>query len=174
MVRGKKENSKMRRAVVLTVLAAAAALPMYAFQATEEGRGDASATIAGKKIAIDYGRPSLKGRDMLGQAPVGTAWRMGSGDPTHLATEGGLTFGGTTVPAGKYILKATRVKEDAWALNVMKGAEKLVDVPLTTAPLPESVETFTIKITPDDKDKSGGLLSLEWGKTALRAPFRVK
>ena len=166
----------MRRAVALAVLTLAAAAPLSAFQApADDLRGTAESTIGGTKIAIEYGRPSLKGRDMLGQATVGFQWRLGASAATRLDTGGAaLTFGKVVVPAGKYILKATRTSEDAWTLNVMKEAEAFVDVPLTTAPLPDSVETFTIKITPDDKDKSGGLLSLEWGKTALRAPFRVK
>jgi hypothetical protein len=60
-------------------------------------------------------------------------------------------------------------------MNVTKGAaETVVDIPLATAALPESVEAFTIKLTPDGKDSARGVLELQWGKTALRAPFTVK
>ena len=164
----------MRKAVALAVLSLAAA-PLVAFQEPPDGRGEAKATLAGKKLEIEYGRPSLKGRDMLAQAPVGFQWRMGSNDATRLATEADLAFGSALVPAGKYVLKATRMGDDAWALNVLTGDDKLVaDVPFTKGTLPASVETFTIKLTPDAKDGKAGVLELEWGTTALRAPFKVK
>jgi hypothetical protein len=164
----------MRRAVALAVLTLAAA-PLTAYQEPPDGRGEAKATLAGKKIEIEYGRPSLKGRDMLAQAPVGFQWRLGSNDATRLATDADLAFATVVVPAGKYVLKATRAGAEAWVLNVLTGDDKVVvDVPLTKATLPASVETFTIKLTPDAQDKKAGVLELEWGTTALRAPFKVK
>jgi hypothetical protein len=163
----------MRRAVALAVLTLAAA-PLAAYQDAPDGRGDAKATLGGKTVAIEYGRPSLKGRDMLGQAKVGEPWRLGSNAPTRLTTDADLAFGKVAVPAGKYILKATRASEEGWTLNVLKGSEKVVDIPLAKTALPASVETFTIKVAPDEKDKRAGVLVLEWGTTALSAPFRVK
>jgi hypothetical protein len=161
----------MRRAVTLAVLTLSAA-PLLA--QAPDGRGEATLTLSGKKATIEYGRPSLRGRDMLGQAKVGDQWRLGSNDPTRLTTEGALTFGAAVVPPGSYILKATRTSPEAWTLNVMNGGDTLVDVPLASGALSESVETFTIKLTADAQDKSAGLLELLWGKTALRAPFKVK
>ena len=164
----------MRRAVALAVLTFAAA-PLAAYQEPPDGRGEAKATLAGTKLEIEYGRPSLRGRDMLAQAPVGFQWRLGSNDATRLATGSDLTFGNVVVPAGKYVLKATRTGEEAWVLNVLTGEDKLVaDVPLIKAALTASVETFTIKLTPDPKHNKAGLLELEGGTTALRAPFHVK
>ena len=57
----------------------------------QEQRGETKATVAGKAVSVEYGRPVLAGRDMLGQAKVGTPWRMGSGSPTSLKTEADLT-----------------------------------------------------------------------------------
>ena len=158
---------------ILAVLALSAA-PVLAYQEAPDGRGEAKATVGGHKLEIEYGRPSLKGRDMLAQAPVGFQWRMGSNDATRLATAADLSFGNVVVPAGKYILKATRTGEDTWSLNVLNDTVSVADVPLTKAALGSSVETFTIKLTPDAKDKKAGVLELEWGTTALRAPFKVK
>jgi hypothetical protein len=162
----------MHKALAVLLLSA---VPLTAYQEPPDGRGEAKATLAGKKLEIEYGRPSLRGRDMLAQAPVGFQWRLGSNAATRLATEADLVFGSVTVPAGKYVLKATRTGEEAWVLNVLTGDDKTVaDVPLTKAALPGSVETFIIKLTPDAKDKSAASLELEWGTTALRAPFKVK
>ena len=162
----------MKRLAVLAVLALAAT-PLGAYQEAADGRGEAKATVGGKAVAIDYGRPSLKGRDMLAQAKVGEPWRMGANAATTLTTDGELRFGAARVPAGTYTLKATRTSETGWALNVLKGSDAVADVPFTRSTLPASVETFTIKLAADDKDKKAGVLTLEWGTTGLSARLRV-
>ncbi len=136
-------------------------------------RGEAKAVVAGKEVAIDYGRPSLKGRDMLGQAAVGQAWRMGSDSATGLKTDADLSFGGVNVPKGEYILTATKVAADAWQLNVLAKTDraKVADVPLAASKAPASVEMFTIDVK-GEKDK--GELKLTWGEIALSAPFTAK
>ena len=160
----------LKRALLCTSLLAVAAGPALA-QGTP--RGEAKATVAGKSVAIDYGRPSLKGRDMLGQAAVGQPWRMGQDSPTTLTTQADLTFGTTVVPKGSYVLKATKVAEDKWQLNVQKKDDgaKVADIPLTPAKLPESVEVFTIDLK---GDKDQGEFEMKWGTTALKAPFTAK
>ena len=103
-------------------------------------RGEAKALVAGKEVAIDYGRPSLKGRDMLGQAQVGQAWRMGADAATGLKTDADLAFGSVNVPKGEYILTATKVAADEWHLNILSKADrsKVADVPLATSKTPEA------------------------------------
>lgn len=135
-------------------------------------RGEARVTLAGKAIAIEYGRPSLKGRDMIAQAEVGQAWRLGADAATTLKTDADLAFGADVVPKGEYVLTATRVAEDRWQLQVSdRQRAKVVEVPLASSKLKESVETFTIQLS-GDKDK--GELALSWGDTALRAVFTAK
>jgi hypothetical protein len=157
----------MLKRFALVALALSVAAPVFA---QTNPRGEAKATVAGKAVSIDYGRPSLKGRDMLAQAQVGQAWRMGADTATSLKTEADLAFGAVSVPKGEYILTATKVSADQWHLNVLGKADraKVADVPLTTATLPQSVEQFTIALT-GDKDK--GSLELHWGTTALKASF---
>src|SRR4028119_2113818 len=79
-------------------------------------RADAKATIKGKEISINYGRPNLKGRDLLAQAPVGTVWRVGMNQASEITTAAELLIGTTELKAGKYSLWVRRTGEDAWTL----------------------------------------------------------
>jgi len=160
-----------RLALVVSTLVALAVAPASSRAAD---RGEAKATVAGKAVAIDYGRPLLRGRDMLAQAAVGTPWRMGADAATTLKTDADLSFGGTAVPKGTYVLTATKLGEEKWQLTVATNdaeKKKVAEVPLTTVRLPASVEQFTIDLK-GEKDK--GELALSWGTTGLKAAFDGK
>jgi hypothetical protein len=155
----------------LALLASLTALSLPAF-AHGADRGEAKAKVAGKSVAIEYGRPNLNGRDMLGQAQIGTPWRMGADAATTLKTEADLTFGTAAVAKGEYVLTATKVGEGQWTLNVLtKERAKVADVPLEAVKLPASVETLTIDLT-GDKDEGG--FTMSWGPLALKAAFTGK
>jgi hypothetical protein len=153
----------------------AAALCALAAPAFPQGnpRGEAKAKVDGKAVSIEYGRPSLKGRDMLAQAQVGKPWRLGADAATTLSTETDLAFGDVTVPKGDYILTATKIDADTWHLNVLNRADraKVADVPLSMSRTDGPVETFTIEMM-GKKDK--GQVKLIWGQTALSADFAAK
>jgi hypothetical protein len=165
------EESRMLKRFALAAIAAFLATSAYA----QNPRGEAKATVAGKAVSIDYGRPSLKGRDMLGQAQVGQAWRMGADAATTLKTDADLSFGSVQVPKGEYTLTATKVAADQWQLNVLKGTgadkTKVADVPLAASKADASVEQFTIDVT-GSGDK--GDLKLRWGTTVLGTSFTGK
>ena len=160
----------VKSALVCSIVLAVSAGPVLA-QANP--RGQAKATLAGKSVVIEYGRPSLKGRDMLGQAQVGQAWRMGADAATTLKTDADLAFGAASVPKGEYVLTATKIAADKWHLNVLAKADraKVAEIPLAQGKLDASVELFTI-ILKGDKDK--GQLELQWGTIALKADFTAK
>jgi hypothetical protein len=160
----------MKRIAFATVVLAVSA-PAFAQM---NPRGEAKATVAGKTVTIDYGRPSLKGRDMLGQAQIGQAWRMGADAATSLKTEADLAFGAVAVPKGEYVLTATKVSADQWNLNVLGKAEdrpKIADVPLTAGKGATSAEQFTIDLKGEGNK---GQLVLSWGTITLSAPFTAK
>jgi Protein of unknown function (DUF2911) len=160
----------MLKRIALAALAVAFAGPAFA---QGNPRGEAKATVAGKSVSIDYGRPSLKGRDMLGQAQVGQAWRMGADEATTLKTDVDLSFGAVAVPKGEYILTATKVAADKWTLNVLNKDDrsKVADVPLAPAKAEGSAEMFTVDLK-GEKDK--GELQMQWGNTALKTDFTAK
>ena len=130
-------------------------------------RGTAEMNLGGESIEIEYGRPSLRGRDMLGQAGTGTVWRMGADGATTLKTGTGLTFGSSSLPAGSYTLRA-RKEDSGWTLLIGGGGQSL-EVPLETSSPAESVETFTIELKADGT--SGGTFSMAWGTMKASAGF---
>ena len=60
-------------------------------------RGTAKITLNAHSVSIDYGRPSLKGRDMLAKAPVGMVWRLGADQATTMTLTGVTVFGNIVV-----------------------------------------------------------------------------
>jgi Protein of unknown function (DUF2911) len=158
----------MKERIALAAISLALAVPALA----QNERGEAKATVSGKSVRIEYGRPSLRGRDMLAQAAVGTPWRMGADAETTLKTEADLDFSGVKVPKGDYTLQATKVDADKWTLDVLgKNEAKVASVPLMGSKLPASVEMFTIELK-GEKDK--GEFSMSWGTTAMKAPFSAR
>jgi hypothetical protein len=168
----------MKRTLAITLIALAATVMA---RAQAPSRGKAQATIGGKAVSIDYGRPTLKGRDMLGQAPAGTVWRMGANEATTIKTEGDLVFGGVTIPKGSYSLFTKRVDDKTWHLLFNKqtgqwgtehdAKQDVAAVPLAMEKAGASVETLTIDLQPAG---SGGEFKLTWGTNVLKAPFQVK
>jgi hypothetical protein len=104
----------------LTHVAAALALSTAAF-AQPAPRGNASVTIDGKKVAIDYGRPVLKGRsidELTSKLKEDRIWRAGENQVTILTTETDLVVAGKTIPAGKYSLYVHAPATGDWSLAV--------------------------------------------------------
>jgi hypothetical protein len=142
-------------------------------------RGKAELKAGAGSITVDYGRPDLKGRDMLSQLPVGQFWRMGSNMATVLTTPVDLTFGSTKVPKGAYSLWLKLAAPDKFELvfNSQTGqwgmthdvAKDVYQTPMKKEVLANSVEVFTIDLKGAAK---GGNFVLNWGKTALSAEFQ--
>lgn len=93
----------MKRNLALTVGVLALVAPVFAQDGAP--RETVNAVVGGSKVAVEYGRPSLKGRPLtalLGQLPADKVWRAGSEQVTTLTTDGDIMVGGKKVAAGKY------------------------------------------------------------------------
>ena len=104
-----------RLACLATVLAASVAVPALA----QNARGAASTNVAGKKLAVDYGRPALKGRaldELLKQLPPDRMWRAGENQVTTLSLDGDVMIGGKKVSAGKYSVYVHAADAKTWEL----------------------------------------------------------
>ncbi len=135
-------------------------------------RGVAETTINGTKITIDYGRPSLQGRDMLGRLPVGQSWRMGMNAATTLSTEAPLRFGDVQLPTGKHTLTLKRTSEDSFHLVITPDGGSPMEVPVDTAKLDEPVETLTMSL--ESTGNSAGRFGLSWGTLTVATNFTVE
>ena len=149
--------------------------------AQDPNRGTAEATIHGKKITIDYGRPSWGGTDRLAQAPVGMVWRLGMNKPTVIETAGDLVVAGKELKAGKYSLWAKRTGEDSWILAFhpeipgwgvpVKTSGFVAELPLKSGKATDTAEQLTISLA-DTKGK--GMVKIHWGTALLMGTFDVK
>ena len=136
--------------------------------------GQAQCSFAdGKKITIDYSRPSMKGRKIYGGlVPYDQEWRTGANEATTFVTDSDVTVGGTKVPAGSYTLY-TLPSEKGWQLIISKKTgqwgipypgkdEDFARIPMKTSALKAPVEQFTIGF---DKKAKQCTLNLDWEKT---------
>jgi hypothetical protein len=144
--------------------------------------GQAAVTIGAASITIDYARPSMRGRKIMGAlVPYDKVWRTGANAATTLKTTAALDFGGTLVPAGTYTLY-TLPGEKAWKLILNKQtgqwgtqydqAQDLARVDLNVGATAAPVEQFTITLA--GTGGAAGLLTMEWENTKLPIPFTVK
>jgi hypothetical protein len=145
-------------------------------------RGTAELTLNGKKISVEYGRPSLGGRtikDLLGQLPAGEFWRLGADKSTTFTTTGDLMFESVKVPKGEYSLWAQKQADGSWKLvfNKQHGqwgtdhdpAQDLASVPLKMGKESKPAEQVTIALK---EEHGGGEIEIQWGDMELSATFK--
>jgi hypothetical protein len=135
-------------------------------------------------VKLCYGRPSARGRTMIGgnDVPFGKIWRTGANEPTMIHTTGPITIAGVAVPAGSYSIytipdpkqwhvivnkSITQWGHESYYTAEVKAQEVghgMANVSAVTTP----VEEFTIRQEPGS---AGGVnLQLEWEKTRVTVP----
>jgi len=168
------------------ILCAAMICAVAAIVVAQGNRGTAEATIKGKKITIDYGRPPL-GSHSVSELPVGGVWRIGMNQATRIEAAGDLGVGSTTVKAGTYTLWIKRTGESSWSLAFHPKTEGAPGKPLWGAPpqtsgfiaetplklekAKDSVDQVTITLA-DMKGKAS--FKVQWGMDVLTGSFDVK
>ena len=146
----------------------------------------ASATIAGKRITIKFGAPSVRGRQIFGDAGLLSkdwtypVWRAGANAATTLITRADLDIGGVYVPAGTYTLYVLVKDPDSWKLIVNRQTGQgghiysvrmdlgRVDMKMGTPKAP--VEKLRYTITTTGKT---GTIQLEWENHVASVPIRA-
>ena len=150
---------------------------------------ETSTAIGGKKIAIKYSAPSVKGRKIFGDAgalqPDNTVWRAGANQATALHTDGDIAIGNLEVPAGDYTLYVF-LDPKGWQLIVSKQTGQWGIGPKGTS-LDESkaigrtpmkmdkpaslVETYKMTLAGEGKQ---GTLTLEWENVTASVDIAAK
>jgi hypothetical protein len=136
--------------------------------------------IDGANIAVEYGRPALKGRTPGKDVDPyeGKEWRTGADEQTTLITDKPLKFGTLAVPAGRFGLHTIPVKgqwqlivskrEKGWGIPYPAGQD-IGRVPMTMGKA-AAAERLTISI---DDTATGGTLHIDWGGSRASIPFTV-
>jgi hypothetical protein len=148
-------------------------------QAPASPRDTAEMTYAGERIYVDYGRPSVRGRTIMGGlVPYGQVWRTGANAATTLVTPRDIRIGDTPVPAGTYTLY-TLPAESGWQLIVNKQtgqwgtqydpAQDLARIPMRVERTSAPVEQFTISLMAG----SPASLVMEWENTRVSVPVTI-
>lgn len=143
--------------------------------------GETVLTLGGQEALLCYGRPSARGRTVMGDlVPYGEPWRLGANEATTLHVPFAVRVGGVAVEPGSYSLYAIP-GETEWEIVVNRAIERwgipisdevrAADVGSVTVPissLEEPVETFTISWT--SRGESAGDLVVEWERTRVLIP----
>ena len=133
-------------------------------------------------ITIDYGRPLLRGRSLLGGLiPYDRVWRTGANAATQFTTSTPIKLGTLQVPAGTYTLFTAphtsgvdlivNKEHGEWGTEY-NGSQDLGRIRMTVEMATSPVEEFTIAVTPGDQKH--GQLVIEWGTFRWMAPIEVQ
>ncbi len=143
-------------------------------------RDSVSIALDTNRISINYGRPSMRGRVIMGGlVPWDAVWRTGANRATHLRTNFDMTLGTVPVTRGTYTLW-TIPHRNEWTIIVNKETgqwgtdyHEALDLARFTVPsrsLESPVDTFTISM--EQTGTAAGEIALSWEKTKVVIPFQ--
>jgi len=142
--------------------------------------------LGDERALVCYGRPSARGRTMIGgeHVPYGQLWRTGANEPTILHLPFAAEVAGMAVEPGSYSLY-TIPGEQQWTVIVNRAtgqwghesayteqvqAQEVGRAEVPAAQTADHVETFTIRAEPTS-ERSADLV-LEWERTRVAIPVR--
>ena len=166
-------------------IAAVLAVAAYGQEQKKKARpspaAETSVEVGGKKIAIKYSAPSMRGRKIFGDlVPFGQVWRAGANEATAFHTDAALSIGNLSVPPGDYTLYVLPTA-NSWELVVNKqtgqwgtvynAGNDLGRVKMALSKAAAPVETYKMTLS---KDGPGAKLQLEWENTVATISIAVK
>lgn len=149
-----------------------------------------SVTVAAGTLQakICYGRPSLRGRTMLGgeHVPYGKLWRTGANEPTIIHLASAAEIAGIAVEPGSYSLYTIPGAEE-WTVIVNRSitqwghesrynddvaAQEVGRATVAREEISEPIETFTIRS--ESAGSGSARLVLEWETTRVTVPITTR
>lgn len=142
-------------------------------------------TVRGDPVKVCYGRPSSRGRTMIGgeAVPFGAVWRTGANEPTMIHTTAPIAIAGVRVEPGTYSLYTVPGAE-RWEIIVNRATSQWGHERNYTAEVEarevgratvdhiggaNHVETFTIVAMPGGQGDA--VLLLAWERSRVEVPI---
>lgn len=176
-----------RRALATAASAAALSLPSpsHAQSYPFSQRGGVTQTVAFTDIAITYGRPVARGRELWGKlVPWDTVWHPGADSATRITFSHDVVIEGQNVKAGRYTMWLLPHEHGPWKLILSKKADAF------HTPYPgAALDLFRVDVTPEKAShmetmaiyfpvvvKDEATLRIHWGEIAvpihIKAPYK--
>lgn len=136
-----------------------------------------SQVVGLSKITVDYSRPMLKGRQMMGSKliPYGKVWRTGANKIPNLTISEDIMLEGKEVKAGTYGLVSIPGEQtwtiilssnpNQWGTYNYKEAEDVLRVNVTASQLSVAEEQFTIGF--QTTGPTSAEMYIKWEKTMV-------
>ncbi|GJM34834.1 MAG: hypothetical protein DHS20C18_38350 [Saprospiraceae bacterium] len=138
-------------------------------------RKEMKGTIGDLEVTVNYGSPSMKGRELWGALiPYGEVWRTGANEATTFEVTQDVMIEGQKLPAGKYAL-ATIPGEESWEIIFNSQAEQW-----GAYEMDESKNVLKVSVSPKTSSTASETLDFKvegdevimmWDKLAV--PFNV-
>ncbi len=142
-------------------------------------------SVGGTLVKVCYGRPSAKGRTMIGgtAVPYDKIWRTGANEPSMIHTSGQLSVAGIEIGPGSYSVYSVP-GEHGWQIVLNRSttqwgherfysgdvaAQEIGRADVESRRTSSHVESFTIR-TESSADMI--TLILEWENTLVTVPIR--
>jgi hypothetical protein len=146
--------------------------------------GETVLTLDGREAKLCYGRPSARGRVMVGGVNAfGQPWRLGANEATAIHLPFAAVIGTVRVDAGDYSLYVIPAEKE-WQVFVNANAERW-GIPINDPVRAEDVGSFTVPVTAtsgmveqmtftwrQDGDAAGRLV-FEWEHNHVEIPVRL-
>ena len=139
------------------------------------------ARLGGANIAIEYGSPRRRDREILGKVvPYDRVWRTGANAATALSTDRELTIGDKSIPVGQYTLWTFPRRNGVdliinrqvgqWGTDY-DASKDLVHIPMTVSTASPPRENFAITLA----GRGGiGELRIQWDTFVWSVPVTAK
>ncbi|MEO8619685.1 MAG: DUF2911 domain-containing protein [bacterium] len=181
----------MRRAtsfIAGAIAIVSVAIPASAQITTQTGPGQAGSphvksvwNVGAANIAIEYGRPYLKGRAESAMMPAGKPWRTGADEATVITFNKALKIGTLSLTPGSYTINTIPgpkewqfvigklSKPGQWGVPYDQSLE-IGKTPMKLGKTKAPVEQVTYLV---DTTPTGATLRIEWGTQSATIPMTV-